>query len=91
METRIKERDWKITEEIKKRKGYVCVRLPIFTRVVCAVCGDAVKFERIWKVGMLKDCKHKFICQRCATTWEEAYDKGQDNGNAKRIYKSSNY
>ncbi|KKK82901.1 hypothetical protein LCGC14_2798780 [marine sediment metagenome] len=84
----VKERDWKVTEEIKKRKRCVRVKFPIFARVICAVCGDAVRFERVWRVKIPDSYIYKFICQQCATTWDEAYDKGQDSGNAKRIYES---
>jgi len=84
--SRISHKDWAISEEIKKRKRRVGIRFPIFVRKVCAACGDALRLERVWKVGY---GEYKIICQQCASTWEEAYDKAEDPKNNKIVYSSS--
>ncbi|MBR9703303.1 hypothetical protein GOV10_04655 [Candidatus Woesearchaeota archaeon] len=90
--TRVKECDWKLREELENRRGSVSSNWRIFFHKICAVCGDSVIHEKMWKVRLKNNgTKHKFLCSDCASTWEEAYDKANDGGNDKEVYSSSSY
>jgi len=89
--TRIKRKEWALQDEIRKRKQRVNTKFPLFRYYLCAVCGDALRFERVWKIEEKSSCKFKIICQQCVSTWEEALDKADDPSSAKAIYSSDNY
>lgn len=88
---RINKKDWALAEELRKRRRRVKTKLPIFQHYVCAACGDALRFERVWRVEARNSYKYKVVCQQCASTWEEAHDKADDSNSDKAIYSSGCY
>lgn len=85
--TRIKSTEWAVREALRKKKNLVKKVFSLFDHKVCAICGDALVRERIWRVYVGN--AYKYVCKHDASTWEEAYDKACDPNNKGVTYTSS--